>query len=104
MVSKVSNSTSPALTTADQRAVKVDKTPPEPTRATGSVDTLKLTALASRLRDLVQSVADVPVVNAQRVDHFKKAINDGSYQVDAMQVAEKLYGFETMMTGGRGKG
>jgi negative regulator of flagellin synthesis FlgM len=55
------------------------------------------------LRDLTQSVADVPMVDKQRVDQFQQAVNDGSYRVDAQQVAEKLYGFESMMTGAPGR-
>jgi flagellar biosynthesis anti-sigma factor FlgM len=107
MVSEISNGTPAAVTAVEQRMVKLDKTQSQQAPATaapsGPGDTLKLTDLASRLRDLTQSVADVPVVDAQRVEQFQKAINDGSYRIDSVQIAEKLYGFETMMASGPAK-
>ncbi len=105
MVSDVKNSTSSSIITAmDQRMVKLEKSPAvSATEQGGTGETLKLTDLASRLRDLTQSVADVPMVDKQRVDQFQQAVNDGSYRVDAQQVAEKLYGFESMMTGAPGR-
>ena len=106
MVSEVNNSGSSIITAMDQRMVKLDKaqssTAPQPGVALAdapAADTVQLTDTASRLRDLTQSIADIPVVDRQRVDAFQQSINDGSYRIDNQQVADKVIGFEAMMTG-----
>ena len=107
MVSEVNNTSSSIITAMDQRMVKLEKTqsasaPQVNANATNapSTETVQLTDTASRLRELTQSVANIPVVDRQRVDAFQQTINDGSYRIDNQQVAEKVIGFETMMTGG----
>ena len=107
MVSEVSNTSSSIITAMDQRMVKLEKTQspsaPQVNASSASApgtETVQLTDMASRLRDLTQSVANIPVVDRQRVDSFQQSINDGSYRIDNQQVAEKVIGFETMMTGG----
>ena len=107
MVSEVNNTSSSIITAMDQRMVKLEKTQSasapqvnaSTTNAAGT-ETVQLTDTASRLRDLTQSVANIPVVDRQRVDSFQQSINDGSYRIDDQQVAEKVIGFETMMTSG----
>lgn len=111
MVSEVNNTSSSIITAMDQRMVKLEKsqTASAPQVNSNAVspppaDTVQLTDTASRLRDLTQSIADVPVVDRQRVDAFQQSINDGSYRIDNQQVAEKVIGFETMMTGRSNQG
>lgn len=107
MVSEVNNTSSSIITAMDQRMVKLEKTQsasaPQVNASTANAagtETVQLTDTASRLRDLTQSVANIPVVDRQRVDSFQQSINDGSYRIDDQQVAEKVIGFETMMTSG----
>ena len=107
MVSEVSNTSSSIITAMDQRMVKLEKTQsasaPQVNASAANApgaETVQLTDTASRLRDLTQSVANIPVVDRQRVDSFQQSINDGSYRIDDQQVAEKVIGFETMMTSG----
>jgi negative regulator of flagellin synthesis FlgM len=44
----------------------------------------------------------VPAVDGKRVEQFRQAIADGSYQVDADAVADKLANFEAMLSGPQG--
>ncbi|QEP43282.1 flagellar biosynthesis anti-sigma factor FlgM [Ectothiorhodospiraceae bacterium BW-2] len=62
-------------------------------------DKVSLTDTSLRLRSLETALADVPVVNEQRVESIKQAIADGSYQIDARQIADKLVQFEREMYG-----
>ncbi|MFA5628055.1 MAG: flagellar biosynthesis anti-sigma factor FlgM [Thiohalomonadaceae bacterium] len=60
-----------------------------------TMDTVSLTDTAARLRELENSLATMPVVDSQRVESIQQAIDDGSYEVDAGRVAEKLLSFES---------
>ncbi len=102
MVSEVNSSSSASVVTAlESRVAKVDKPEPAaPTSAQTSSEVVKLTDLGSRLQALTQSVADVPAVDGKKVEQFRQAIADGSYQIDAEAVAEKLSNFEAMLSSG----
>lgn len=103
MVSEINSSTSGVVTALDSRTTKIDKpAPPAPTNAPAGSDVVTLTDLGSRLQSLTQSVADVPAVDSKRVEQFRQAIADGSYQVDADAVADKLANFEAMLSGPQG--
>jgi negative regulator of flagellin synthesis FlgM len=64
--------------------------------APGSADKVSLTEMASKLQSLERSLTDVPQVDKKRVESIKEAIDNGSYQVNAGRVAEKLIQFESM--------
>jgi negative regulator of flagellin synthesis FlgM len=63
--------------------------------ATGqSGETVSLSHEAQQLQQVSDKLRDQPIVNSARVAELKKAIADGSYQVDANRVASKLLNFE----------
>jgi len=62
-----------------------------------TADTVSLTETSAQLRSLESSLASLPVVDTQRVEAIKLAIADGSYQVDAQTVADKLIDFEAIL-------
>jgi negative regulator of flagellin synthesis FlgM len=78
--------------------VQVSRT--EPTRQqqeTGrpsSVDTVSLTDTAARLRSLENTLANLPVIDAQRVEDIQRSIAQGTFEVDPKRVADKLLRFE----------
>ena len=51
-------------------------------------------SLSDTLSQLEQSLADVPVVDSDKVAAVKKAIEDGSYQLDSQELARKMIDFE----------
>jgi len=53
-------------------------------------DTVSLTNAAEQIQSLQQIIADVPVVDSERVASIKAAIDDGSYFIDADQLAQNL--------------
>ena len=75
--------------------------PASPARAADSTqsDTVSLTDTAARLAELDRALANVPVVDAQRVEEVKQAISEGRYQIDPAKVADKLLSFETALSG-----
>lgn len=69
---------------------------PESTQSSSS-DKVSLSENAVQLGKLDNSVIDAPVVDAQRVEQVKQAISNGTYQVDATKVADKLMQFESIL-------
>ena len=63
-----------------------------------TADTVSLTNASSQLRSLESTLAELPVVDTQRVESIKQAIADGSYQIDAQRVADKLLNLEQGLT------
>jgi negative regulator of flagellin synthesis FlgM len=61
----------------------------------GQTDSVSLTDTAARLKELEMGLASQPVVDPQRVQTVKNAINDGTFEVDPDSVAEKMIEFET---------
>lgn len=51
-------------------------------------------SLSDTLSQLEQTLADVPVVDSDKVATVKKAIEDGSYQLDSQELARKMIDFE----------
>ncbi len=64
------------------------------TGRTSTGDTVSLTNASAQLRSLENTLAELPVVDTQRVESIKQAIADGSYQVNAENVANKLINLE----------
>jgi negative regulator of flagellin synthesis FlgM len=72
------------------KATAAGGNPPAPART----DTVRLSDAAARLQRLQASVADMPVVDQQRVSALKREIENGSYRVDPDRVAAKLLDLE----------
>ena len=60
-------------------------------------DTVSLTNTATQLQSLQQTLSDVPVVNSDKVAALQAAIADGSYSVDAQELAQNLIDFEQQL-------
>ena len=57
-------------------------------------DTVSLTNAGEQIQSLQQVIAEVPTVDVERVASLKAAIADGSYSVNADQLAQNLLGSE----------
>lgn len=63
--------------------------------ASGGADTLNLTGAASQLQQLESTIAEMPVVDTQRVREVQQSLASGSMQVDPAKVAAKMLQFES---------
>lgn len=63
--------------------------------ARGSADTLSLTNKATQLQELEARIAELPVVDTQRVQDVQHALATGTHQIEPARVADKLLSFET---------
>lgn len=67
--------------------------------AAAPTDTLNLTSIGRQLQTLTDSIADLPIVDAGRVEAVKNSIEDGSFRIDPPQVALKFLSFEATVHG-----
>jgi negative regulator of flagellin synthesis FlgM len=98
MVTELKGLGATVITLAGNSSVKGQKPATANTDAVaGAEGGVRLTDLGTRLQTLTQSVADVPQVDAARVESLRQAISESSYQVDAEAVADKLMAFEGLL-------
>ena len=87
-----------ALKGSNGNGVVTDKSQGENSAASAPApqagDTVTLTNSARSLQLIESAVANAPVVNTAKVAAVKQAINSGTYQVNAGQVADKMLQFE----------
>ena len=67
------------------------------TGKSSTVDTVSIIDNAAHLRKPGNTVDAAPVVDMQRVKQIKQAINNGTYEVNAEKVADKLMQFESVL-------
>ena len=58
---------------------------------------VRITDTAAKLRQLEATIATQPVVDTQKVESIKKAIADGTYQVNSTRTAEKMAALESLL-------
>jgi len=60
-------------------------------------DKVTLTGTLTQLRELEQKTEQVDIDNSDRIATLKAAISDGSYQVNAKNIADKLMQSESLL-------
>lgn len=63
-------------------------------------DTVDLTSQAQRFLEIEAQLASTPVVDAARVAEIRDSLADGSYQINAEEIADKM--LEVARQAGRG--
>jgi negative regulator of flagellin synthesis FlgM len=64
-----------------------------------SADKVTLTNVSSQAKDLEAKAADSKIDQSARIEAIKAAIKDGSYQINAQNIASKLIQTESMLAG-----
>ncbi|MEP5765397.1 MAG: flagellar biosynthesis anti-sigma factor FlgM [Halieaceae bacterium] len=85
-----------ALLGARDKGVQTKSEGPAATREpTGAgADSVMLTDKAQQLLQLEEQLAQFPAVDSKRVESIRQAIADGSYQVDAERIADRMLQLE----------
>jgi negative regulator of flagellin synthesis FlgM len=60
-------------------------------------DSVAITAMAQGIKKAFESSSSGAIVDVDRVSAVKKALADGSYQVNAERIAEKMIQYEKLM-------
>jgi negative regulator of flagellin synthesis FlgM len=69
--------------------------------AGGSSDKISLTGQAQQLQELEKQLASQPVVDSQRVEAVRNAVENGSFTVNPERIADKLISLEQALTDAR---
>ena len=64
-----------------------------------TAETISLTDAATSLSKLSENVAKEPVIDAQKVEDIKLALENGSYKIDPEQIAKKFTQLEAELAG-----
>lgn len=67
------------------------------TGKSSTADTVSISENAAQLGKIGNTIDSAPVIDTQRVEAVKQAIADGTYEVDAAKVADKLMQFESIL-------
>lgn len=62
-------------------------------------DRITLTNTATKLHELSQRFVDEPFVDTQGVERIKQQLAEGTYKIDAAQIADKLLAHEQFLGG-----
>lgn len=67
----------------------------------GSSDKISFTSEASKLQILERELASRPVIDGQRVNAVRSAIDKGAFEVNPERIAEKIISLEQALTDAR---
>jgi len=93
--SDIQNEQSNKTTRADNISTKPDSAQ---TPTTQSEDTVSITSEASRIRELQNSLVDVPDIDLEKVEAIKKEIANGNYPIDHERIASNLLDLEKTLS------
>lgn len=57
-------------------------------------DSVTLTEQAQSFNEIQKKIKNAPDINQEKVANIKKAVLDGSYQIDSVTIANKMVDFE----------
>lgn len=70
----------------------------QPVAATPATDSVRLTGEAESLQALERQLGTSPAIDVGRVNALRAAIADGSYRVDAQQIATRMLDFDRALS------
>ncbi len=70
-----------------------------PNTSTGSADKVTLTDMSSQVKNLEAKAVASNIDNSSRIESIQTAIKEGSYEINAENIANKLIQTERSMTG-----
>ncbi len=73
------------------------KSSTQSSRKTADNDRVDLTEAASRLHQIEQSLADIPVIDTGRVEAISQSIDEGTYTIDNEKIADRIIESETAL-------
>jgi len=66
--------------------------------STNTADTVSITGEANRIRELQNSLADVPDIDIEKVEAIKNEIANGNYPIDPERIASNLIDLEKILS------
>ena len=78
--------------------VEVESANKAPVKSAEKTDSVAITAMAQGIKKTLESSSSDTIVDVERVAAVKKALADGSYQINAEKIAEKMIQHEKSMS------
>lgn len=63
-----------------------------------TADTVSLTGTAEKLRKLEAALSELPVADEERIEGIRRAVANGTYEIDAQRIADKMLDFERSLS------
>lgn len=70
-----------------------------PTESVPAMDSLRLTGEATSLLNLQRQISDSPAFDEGKVAAVRRALEDGSYRIDAGNIANAMLEFDRQLAG-----
>jgi len=94
---KIKGAPNKPLSTASNKASGAGKkgsAAPSKGKGNASSDSVDLTDTASKLQQIEQSLADIPIVDSSRVEAVSQSIDDGQYTINNEKIADRIINSE----------
>ena len=85
------------LTTKTTPKTEIDSGKKAAIKSAERNDSIAITAMAQGIKKAFESSSSIAVTDADRVTDVKQALADGSYQINAERIAEKMIQYEKLM-------
>ena len=83
----------PSLSKPTQ-STKVNNPATQPSKAEGKNDQVDITTVADKITKALESSKTIPAIDEKRVNAVKKALEEGTYPIDAQEIARKMMQME----------
>ncbi len=90
----ISQTTGKTESAKSQQPQTTNSDTPQQITKTGPVDLVTLTAAATRMQQLEQTIKDTPIVDSHRVERAQQVVSAGSMSIEPNQLAAKILSFE----------
>jgi negative regulator of flagellin synthesis FlgM len=96
-IESITGKTHTSLTIKTTPKAEIDSEKKASIKSTERNDSIAITAVAQGIKKFSESSSAVTIVDIDRVAAVKKALADGSYQINAERIAEKMIQYEKLM-------
>jgi negative regulator of flagellin synthesis FlgM len=90
--------TRPPITASVSQKTEVESVNKVSAKQAEKADSIAITGMAKDIKKAIETTSSDPVVDMDRVAGVKKALADGSYQINPERIAEKMLQHEQMMS------
>lgn len=95
---KATNDRSGQVTSKDNDGDKGKESAVDTASEGTGADTVSLTGTAAKLRQLEAALSELPVADNERIDNVKRAVTNGTYEIDPHRIAAKMLDFERSLS------
>jgi negative regulator of flagellin synthesis FlgM len=96
-IESITGRTHTPLTIKTSQKAEIDSGKNAPVKSAERNDSIAITDMAQGIKKAVESSTSVNIVDVDRVATVKKALADGSYQINAERIAGKMIQYEKLM-------